>query len=150
MPLPPGFENAAAMAQQHGLGGGSKSLPSQAMGAPPMQPGAAPPGVGGGPPATGAPPVPMGAPPMGGPPGGMPPQAQGTPPMGGGAPPPPMPPAVPPAPQGNAWGHNFMEQFGKPPGQMRDEWAAFKTQNGFGGGARPVRPVRPRTAPVKR
>lgn len=37
-------------------------------------------------------------------------------------------------PNGNGWGQAFMQQYGKPPGQMRDQWDAFRQQNGFGGG----------------
>lgn len=42
------------------------------------------------------------------------------------------------APQGNAWGQQFMQQFGSPPGQMRDQWQAFRQQNGMGGGQTPA------------
>lgn len=38
-------------------------------------------------------------------------------------------------PNGNAWGQQFMQQYGAPPGQMRDEWNAFRSENGFGGSA---------------
>jgi hypothetical protein len=39
------------------------------------------------------------------------------------------------SPQGNAWGQQFMQQYGSPPGQMRPQWQAFKQQNGIGGGS---------------
>jgi hypothetical protein len=45
------------------------------------------------------------------------------------------------APQGNAWGHQFMQQFGSPPGQMRDQWQAFRQQNGVGGPAGMPQPL---------
>jgi hypothetical protein len=38
------------------------------------------------------------------------------------------------SPKGNAWGQQFKQQFGAPPGQMKDEWSQFKTDNGFGMG----------------
>lgn len=34
-------------------------------------------------------------------------------------------------PQGNAWGFRFNQQYGKPPGQMRDQFKMFK--GGMGG-----------------
>jgi hypothetical protein len=37
-------------------------------------------------------------------------------------------------PKGNGWGQQFMQQYGAPPGQMKDEWQAYKTANNFGGG----------------
>jgi hypothetical protein len=51
--------------------------------------------------------------------------------MGGGQ---PQQPGATPAPQGNAWGRQFQQQNGAPPGQLRDLWTAFRNQNGIGGG----------------
>lgn len=34
---------------------------------------------------------------------------------------------------GNAWGYNFRQQYGQPPGQRRDEWNTYRQQNGVGG-----------------
>ena len=47
---------------------------------------------------------------------------------------PPSPPRMGGQPGGNGWGQQFMQQYGKPPGQMRDQWNAFRQQNGMGGG----------------
>lgn len=49
-------------------------------------------------------------------------------------------------PQGNAWGQQFMQQYGSPPGQMHDQWAAFRQQNGIGGG--PPAPIAQGAAPA--
>jgi hypothetical protein len=37
-------------------------------------------------------------------------------------------------PKGNGWGQQFMQQYGAPPGQMREQWQQFRQDNGFGGG----------------
>jgi hypothetical protein len=37
-------------------------------------------------------------------------------------------------PGGNGWGQQFMQQYGAPPGQMREQWQQFRTDNGFGMG----------------
>lgn len=39
------------------------------------------------------------------------------------------------SPGGNAWGQQFQQQYGAPPGQMHDQWNAFRSQNGIGGGS---------------
>lgn len=51
-----------------------------------------------------------------------------------------MPQGTPQAPPGNAWGYNFRQQYGEAPGQMRDQWAQFRTANGIGGGNPPLIP----------
>lgn len=38
------------------------------------------------------------------------------------------------SPDGNGYGQQFMQQYGAPPGQMRDEWNQFRQDNGIGGG----------------
>jgi len=38
------------------------------------------------------------------------------------------------SPNGNAWGQQFMQQYGAPPGQMKDQWNAYRQENGFGQG----------------
>lgn len=49
------------------------------------------------------------------------------------------------SPQGHGWGQQFMQQYGSPPGQMRDQWSEFRTQNGMGGGQPPMPPMTPPT-----
>lgn len=36
--------------------------------------------------------------------------------------------------QGHGWGRRFMDQYGKPPGHMRDQWRQFRGGHGGGGG----------------
>lgn len=46
------------------------------------------------------------------------------------------------SPGGNAYGQRFMQQYGSPPGQMRDQFAAFRQQGGMGGmGGQPSQPM---------
>lgn len=44
------------------------------------------------------------------------------------------------SPQGNGYGQAFMQQYGQPPGQMRDQWQAFRQQNNIGQPAAPATP----------
>lgn len=48
--------------------------------------------------------------------------------------------------QGHGWGHAFQQQYGKPPGQMREQWQAYRTANGFGPGMSPQAPTPSPTA----
>jgi hypothetical protein len=67
--------------------------------------------------------------------------------MSGGQPQEPRPAATP-APQGNAWGQQFQQQNGQPPGQLRDLWAQFRQQNGIGGGQPAATPPATGTPPA--
>lgn len=36
--------------------------------------------------------------------------------------------------QGHGWGRRFMDQYGKPPGHMKEQWRQFRGMGGHGGG----------------
>lgn len=51
-------------------------------------------------------------------------------------------------PNGNGWGQSFMQQYGAPPGQMRDQWQQFRQDNGFGQPSmQPQQPTPPNQMP---